>query len=42
MIAVMIDQNGCSAGTILADGSIVRSDDEPPVAIPGNWFAAYK
>jgi hypothetical protein len=29
---------GCAAGVIMADGTIVRGEGEPPIAKGGNWF----
>jgi hypothetical protein len=29
---------GCAAGVIMADGTIVRPEGEPPTAKGGNWF----
>jgi hypothetical protein len=28
----------CAAGVIMADGTIVRGEGEPPIAKGGNWF----
>ena len=32
------DPPGCAAGVIMADGTIVRGEGEPPIAKGGNWF----
>jgi hypothetical protein len=37
-IAGLPNDGGCIAGVILADGTIVRGEGEPPTVKDGNWF----